>query len=123
MADGRARERVRETLKRVLSQIVEFEARDPLIRSAFPTVMDIRLSVDLRYATVYVAVAGSPEERAAVLDAFHRDRGFFRSQLARDKRLSLRHVPELEFTLDETVERSLRLERILKDEDDALGPG
>lgn len=120
MADGRARERVREELKRVLSQIVEFEARDPLIRSAFPTVMDIHLSVDLRYATVYVALGTPPGERAAVLAAFHRDRGFFRSQLAKEKKLSLRHIPELEFTLDETVERSLRLERLLADEDDAL---
>lgn len=122
MADGRARERVREELKRVLSQIVEFEARDPLIRASFPTVMDVRLSVDLRYATVYVALAKPPEQRAEVLAAFHRDRGFFRSQLAKNKKLSLRHVPELEFALDETVEWSLRLERLLADEDDALGP-
>ncbi len=121
MGDGRARERVREEIKRALSQIVEFEARDPLIRASFPTVMDIRLSVDLRYATVYVALGTPPAERAPVLAAFHHDRGFFRSQLA--KSISLRHIPELEFTLDETVERSLRLERLLADEDDALGPG
>ncbi|MCD6365813.1 MAG: 30S ribosome-binding factor RbfA [Planctomycetes bacterium] len=119
MKDGHIRERAREEIKRELSRIVEFETRDPLIQDAFPTVMDVTLSVDLRYAKVYVAL-GSPADKHAVLAAFKRNRGFFRSELARS--LPLRYTPQLSFILDETVERSLRFEQLLQDESDAPRP-
>ncbi|MCD5416652.1 30S ribosome-binding factor RbfA [Candidatus Bipolaricaulota bacterium] len=116
MTGRRARERLREMIKRELSAIVEFEARDPVIRDAFPTVMDIRLSDDARHAKVYVSFAAAQPEREEVVSAFQRDRGFFRSELA--KRLMLRYTPELHFILDETVEWMLKIDRLLKDEDD-----
>jgi ribosome-binding factor A len=115
---GRKNARLREEIQRELSDILEFESRDPVVRDAFPTLMDVRLTVDGRYAKVYVAV-GSDVDRDAVEKALAQDRGFYRSMLA--ERLSLRYTPELRFVLDETVERSLRLASLLKD-DDALEP-
>ncbi|HDJ30339.1 MAG TPA: 30S ribosome-binding factor RbfA [Candidatus Acetothermia bacterium] len=120
MNDGRAHARLCAEIKREVSQIVEFEARDPILRDAIPTVMAVKLSVDARYAKVYVALAqGTREEKLEVMAAFRRDRGFFRTELAR--RLSLRYTPQLEFILDETVERAIRFEQILSREDDELG--
>jgi ribosome-binding factor A len=120
MNDGRAHARLCAEIKREVSQIVEFEARDPILRDAIPTVMEVKLSVDARYAKVYVALAqGTREEKLEVMAAFRRDRGFFRTELAR--RLSLRYTPQLEFILDETVERAIRFEQILSREDDELG--
>jgi len=104
----------REEIKRELSAIIEFETRDPELKEAFPTVMDVKLSPDARYAKVFVALGAPEADKEAVMAAFHRHRGFFRSELAR--RLSLRYTPELTFVLDETVERSLRLERLLEEE-------
>ena len=119
MRAGRKKARVREEMQRELSSIVEFESRDPVIRAAFPTVMDVQLSSDARYAKVYVAV-GADVDREELLRAFVRDRGFYRSELA--SRLDLRHTPELRFVIDETVERAMRLERLLHDdEDDGIG--
>ncbi len=117
MADGRIQARLREEVKRELSSIVEFEARDPVIRDAFPTVMSVNLSADAHYAKVYVAVDSSVD-RDAVLAAFRHDRGFFRTELA--KRLPLRYTPQLEFILDDTVEWAMRINRLLKDEDNAI---
>ena len=117
MTDGRGRARTREEIKRELSAIVEFEARDPVVKSAFPTVMDVRLSVDGRYAKVYIAVGATTASKEDIVEAFARDRGFFRTQLA--KRLTTRYTPQLEFILDETVEWAMRLEKLLQDEDDA----
>ncbi len=117
MADGRMQARLREEIKRELSSIVEFEARDPVIRDVFPTVMDVKLSADAHYAKVYVAI-DSAIDRDAVLAAFRHDRGFFRTELA--KRLPLRYTPQLEFILDDTIEWAMRINRLLKDEDDAL---
>lgn len=111
--------RLKEELKRILSHIVEFEARDPIICAAFPTVMEVKLSPDNRYATVYVAIGAADADKNAVMEAFQRDRGFFRSQLA--PQLTLRHIPALEFRLDESVERSIRFDSLLHDDtpDDA----
>ncbi|HDL86009.1 MAG TPA: 30S ribosome-binding factor RbfA [Candidatus Acetothermia bacterium] len=118
MTDGRGRARTREEVKRELSTIVEFEARNPVIRDAFPTVMDVKLSVDGRYAKVYIALGVATAVNAEIVKAFKRDRGFFRTQLA--KRLTTRYTPQLEFIMDETVEWAMRLEKLLQDEDDEL---
>lgn len=116
---GRKRARLREDIQRELSGILEFESRDPVVRAAFPTLMDVRLSVDGRYAKVYVAVGGDVASDD-VEKALAQDRGFYRSMLA--ERLSLRHTPELRFVIDETVERSLRMQALLRDEGDDLRP-
>lgn len=118
MSTGRGHARLREEIKRELSGIVEFEARDPILKAAFPTVMDVKLSMDARYAKVYVAIGATAVDKQTVMAAFQRDRGFFRTELAH--RLSLRHTPELEFVLDETIERAIRLQRLLQEEDEAL---
>jgi ribosome-binding factor A len=116
---GRKNARLREDIQRELSDILEFESRDPVVRAAFPTLMDVRLSVDGRYAKVYVAVGGDVVV-ADVEKALAQDRGFYRSMLA--ERLSLRHTPELRFVIDETVERSLRMRALLHDEEEDLLP-
>jgi len=110
----RKRARLREDLQRELAAIVEFESRDPIVRAAFPTVMDVQLSPDARYARVFVAV-GSVTDAGELLQALEHDRGFYRSLLA--DRLDLRHTPELRFSIDETVERAMRLDAILRAEE------
>lgn len=112
---GRKRARLQEELQQELAAIVEFEGRDPVVRAAFPTVMDVRLSADARYAKVYVAAGADVEDREALQRALDRDRGFYRSLLA--ERLDLRHTPELRFVLDDTVERAMRLEELLRETD------
>lgn len=119
MSGGRHMARLREEIQRELAAIIEFESRDPIVREAFPTVMDVRLSVDARYAKVYVAAA-APTDKEILLSAMTRDRGFYRSLLA--ERLSLRYTPELRFVIDETVERAIRLDDLLKGEDDEIRP-
>jgi len=119
MSGGRHRERLREEIQRELAAIIEFESRDPVVRKALPTVMDVRLSVDSRYAKVYVAAASADKD--LLLAAFVRDRGFYRSLLA--ERLSLRYTPELRFVIDETVERAIQLDRLLEEERGEIRPG
>jgi ribosome-binding factor A len=118
MSGKRQLARIREEIQRELAAIIEFESRDPVVRDAFPTVMEVRLSPDARYAKVYVA-AGAEAEREAFHSALMRDRGFYRSELA--ERLSLRHTPELQFVVDEAVERSIRLADLLREDDTDLG--
>lgn len=117
---GRRRARLREELQHELASIVEFEGRDPIVRAAFPTVMDVQLSSDARYAKVYVAAGADVEDKEALQQALNHDSGFYRSLLA--ERLDLRYTPELRFVLDETVERAMRLEELLRDETGPMQP-
>jgi ribosome-binding factor A len=77
--------------------------------------MDVSLSIDGRHAKVYVG-AGTEIDSDEFLKALKRDQGFYRSELA--SRLNTRHTPELLFIIDLTVERSLRLEQLLRDDDE-----
>jgi len=113
MSGVRGRARLEQDLQREIAAIIEFESRDPVVCDAFPTVMDVRLSQDARYAKVYVA-AGVTVDPANLKAALLRDRGFYRSLLA--ERLALRHTPDLQFVIDETVERALRLKQLLEDD-------
>lgn len=114
MTGKRRLARLQEDIQRELAAIVEFESRDPVVSAAFPTVMDVKLSIDGRHAKVYVA-AGTEIDAETFRSALQRDQGFYRSELA--SRLNTRHTPELQFLIDHTVERSLRLEKLLRDEE------
>ncbi|OGF55677.1 MAG: ribosome-binding factor A [Candidatus Fraserbacteria bacterium RBG_16_55_9] len=104
--------RVREEIKRRLSEILEFGTRDP--RLELVTVMDVRISSDLNYATIYVSVTGREASEEEAIKVLNEHRGFFRSELA--KRLTLRHTPELRFELDLVEKRARRIEEVLREE-------
>ncbi|RLE28923.1 30S ribosome-binding factor RbfA [Candidatus Acetothermia bacterium] len=110
MRGERSRRRLSAEIQRILAEVLEFEVKDPTLREAAPTVVEVRLTQDAQRATVYVYVAGGEGTRQAALAALNHDKGFLRTQLAR--RLHVRRVPELSFQLDDTLDRALRLERL-----------
>lgn len=107
----RALERAQEQIQRALSEVLAYEARDPLFGLA--TVMGVKLSIDFRQATVYISVLDEGTE-AETLAALREHRGFFRSELA--KKLDVRHTPELIFQIDEASKRAQRIEELLAQE-------
>lgn len=94
-------ERLQAEIHKTLSEILQFEARDP--RLGRVTVFSVRLSRDVRHAWVSVGVLGDPHEEAESLNALREHRGFLRSALAR--RLQIRHTPQLHFELDRAIAR------------------
>ena len=104
-------QKLREEMKRRLSEILQFDTHDPLL--GLVTVMDIKLSADVHYATVYVTVLDESQEEAA-LEALQTHRTYLRTQLAHQ--LHIRHTPELRFMLDEMEKRAQRIEQLLDQE-------
>ncbi len=96
---GHSRARLTATIAREVAEILEFEVKDPAVRSLAPTVIGARLSPDGEEAVVAVAVDGGREERERALAALGHDRAFIRAQLA--QRLSVRRVPKLRFVLSD----------------------
>lgn len=101
--------RVGEQIKKELSQIIQREIKDP--RVGFVTVTNVEMSGDLQIAKVYISVFGSTDEKQQTLAGLEKAKGYIRSEIGR--RIQLRHVPELVFQIDETLERSEHISRLL----------
>ena len=101
--------RVAERIKQEMGEILQRELKDP--RIGFVTVTGVDVTNDLSQATIYLSVLGNEEQKEATLAALGKARGFIRTELGR--RIQLRHVPELAFKFDSSIEYGSRIERLL----------
>lgn len=88
-----------------ISNIIMFELDTKKI--GFCTVSDVKITSDLSLARVYVSFLGKNHN----IQELRKQRGFVRRELAH--RLSMRKIPEIEFVLDETLEKAQRIEEII----------
>ena len=101
--------RVNESLREVLAAAITSELKDP--RIGFVTVTDVDTSPDLRAARVYVSVLGSEAERESAMEGLSSAHGFLQGKIASEMRI--KRTPTLTFHYDESVERGVRLSRLL----------
>ena len=103
-------ERVADMLREEIMQIVGYELEDPRVQAV--TVTDVRLSENLRDASVYVLVEGSEDEIIAALTALRHAAPYVRKQVG--FALQLRHTPEIHFIRDTVEERGARVDKLLQ---------
>jgi ribosome-binding factor A len=106
----RRKERVADSLREEIAQIVGYELEDP--RLAMVTVTEVRMSNDKRSARVYVTVAGDEEEHKAALAALKHAAPYVRKQLGLS--LSLPRIPEIHFVRDRVEEEGERVDHLLQ---------
>lgn len=92
-------------LLKEISSIIEFDLNNPEI--GFVTVSEVRVLPDLSKAKVYVSFFGKNYKIAALKKA----KGYIKSELA--KRLKLRKIPDIEFVVDDTLEKVDRINKIV----------
>ena len=112
MTSARMR-RVNESVREVLSEALP-ELKDP--RIGFVTVTGVETSPDLRHARVFVSVLGSDRKRRQSLAGLEAAHGVLQARIARE--LRLKRTPTLAFEYDPTVERGVRMTRLI----DELAP-
>ena len=105
--------RVNESVRQVLSEAVP-ELKDP--RIGFVTVTGVDTSPDLRQARVYVSVLGNERTREQTIVGLTAAHGLLQSRIARE--LRLKRTPQLTFEYDPSVERGVRMSRLI----DELAP-
>jgi ribosome-binding factor A len=105
----RVNEAIRETLAEALGEL-----KDP--RIGFVTVTGVETSADLRQARVFVSVLGSEGKRNESLAGLASAHGVLQARLARE--LRLKWTPQLAFEYDPSVERGVRMSRLI----DELAP-
>jgi ribosome-binding factor A len=102
--------RVNESLRAVLAEALG-ELKDP--RIGFVTVTGVETSADLRQATVYVSVLGSEKKRERSLEGLEAAHGVLQRRIANEVRL--KRTPQLTFQYDPSVERGVRMSKLIDD--------
>src|SRR4029453_8256326 len=105
--------RVNESIRQVLSEGVG-QLKDP--RIGFVTVTGVKTSPDLRHARVFVSVLGTERKRVQTLAGLEAAHSVLQSRIARE--LRLKRTPELRFEYDPSVERGVRMAKLI----DELAP-
>ena len=82
------------------------------------TFTKVRLTDDLRYATVYYSFLGKSEEKERIEEYFQRECRRFRKLVGSP--LCIKHIPEFSFKFDPSVEAGLRIEQLLNEIKDDL---
>ena len=88
--------RVADRIKESVALLLDTRVKDP--RLGFVTITEVRVTGDLREATVFYTVLGDDEKRASTKAALESAKGMLRSEVG--KALGIRHTPSLQFLLD-----------------------
>ena len=102
-------ERLAETLRAEIGEVVGFELDDPRLEAV--TVTDVVVADDLRDAKVYVLIDGSEADVAQAMKALQASAAFVRRQVAMN--LSLKYVPLIHFARDTAEENAARVNELL----------
>ncbi len=103
--------RVGALIKEEIAKLITKGLKDP--RIGFVSVMDVRMSSDLRYANVYVSLFGSEAERKSSLVGLQHSSGWIRHEVGRY--LHMRMLPEIRFFPDDTLDKVYHLEEVFEE--------
>ncbi len=115
--------RVGEQVRHILSELlIRGEVHDPVLASHSVSVTEVRMSPDLRHATVFVKPLLGADEKD-VLAALKRYAPYLRGEVAR--RVNLKYSAQLKFLPDESFDEASRIDAVLRRSDVArdLEPG
>lgn len=117
MGKGHRQGRLGEEIRKIISELLLRELKDPRL-SAMISITAVEVTSDGSYATVYLSVLGteSDAEKAAMqqqetLDALASAKGFIRREIGRQ--IKLRHVPDLIFKIDRSMEYGRHIDKII----------
>lgn len=103
--------RVAELIRHALSEMLtRGEIHDEVLAAHVVTVPEVRMSPDLRLATIYVMPLGG-KDTDAVLAALERNRRYIRGEIA--EAVNLKFAPDIRFLADETFDEVDRIEQLL----------
>ena len=103
-------DRINGLLREEISRLLSREIKDPRL-SGLLTITQVRTSPDLRNAKVYLSVLGNDEANTTALQGIQSAATFLRKQLR--ERLRLKYVPFLTFEIDDSMETSDHIFRLM----------
>jgi ribosome-binding factor A len=104
--------RVGELVRHAIAELLtRGEVHDPVIEGHLITVPEVRMTPDLRHATVYVMPLGGRDVEP-VVEALERNKKFIRGEVAHI--VNLKFAPDLRFRIDDRFAEAERIDRLLR---------
>ena len=104
--------RVGELVRHAMSDLLtRGEVHDPVLEGHLITVPEVRMSADLKLATIYVMPLGG-KDLDEVLETLERNKRFLRGEIARH--VNLKFAPDIRFHADERFAEAERIEKLLR---------
>ena len=110
MANEARQRRMADRVKVIVAEMLETRIKDP--RLGFVTVTDVRVTPDLREASVFYTVYGDDEERAATAAALESAKGVLRTEVGRQT--GVKFTPTLAFIPDALPDSARHVEDLLR---------
>ena len=107
--DSSRANKLADRIAQIVAEMLERRVKDP--RLGFVTVTDAKITGDLREATVFYTVYGSPDDVAGTAAALKSATGLIRSEVGRQT--GLRHTPSLSFVQDTVPEGARHMEELV----------
>jgi ribosome-binding factor A len=102
-------DRVADLILKELAEVLLRKVKDPRLGEI--TLTAVKVSPDLRHARVYYSLLGNDEKKIEVAAGLESAKGFLKRELG--KRLELRHVPDISFHFDDSLEYGSHIDRLL----------
>lgn len=117
MGKGHRQGRLGEEIRRIISDLLLRELKDPRL-SAMISITAVEVTSDGSYATVYLSILGMnadgeemEKQQEDAMDALASAKGFIRKEIGRQ--VKLRHVPDLIFKVDKSMEYGRHISKII----------
>jgi ribosome-binding factor A len=106
--------RVGELIRHALAEMLtRGEIHDEVLAAHLVTIPEVRMSPNLRIATIFVMPLGGKDIKP-VLDALERNKRYIRGEIAHE--INLKFAPDIRFVADETFDEAARIDRLLHSE-------
>ncbi len=99
------KDKLQEQIRRLISEIMIREIKDP--RIGFASITSVKISKDFSTAEVGISVLGTPRERRKSLEGLRSSAGYIQHLVG--KALGIRHVPRIYFVLDASVAEGVEM--------------
>jgi ribosome-binding factor A len=104
--------RVGEMVRHALSDMLtRGDVHDPVLEGHLVTIPEVRMSPDLRLATVYVMPLGGKDAND-VIEALERNKRYLRGEISH--RVNLKFAPDIRFRIDERFDEAERIQKLLR---------
>jgi ribosome-binding factor A len=111
MSSPERQRRMADRIKEIVAQVLETRIKDP--RLGFITITDVRVTADLREASIFYTVLGDDAERAATAAALESAKGLLRSEVG--KQTGVKFTPTLAFFPDALPDNARHVEELLRE--------
>ena len=118
MGRGHRQERLGGEIQKIISTLLITELKDPRLQNAMVSVTAVDVTADGSYATVFITVLGygsDPDKEKIqndALQALQHAKGVIKREIG--KQVKVRHIPELIFKIDTSLEYGRHIEEVLQ---------